>query len=268
MTDPLRDDAADIASADEKPRVIQGIDFDILVEDVIERIRDTGELSIESENVNGADLALGLNDATVGELAKLFLHGQNSVGARVDYAELLSKILTNTSGSEDGALEFMTMLAGTLAKRMVVEAGVQIGTPTGGDKGAGTLNASAELYKNGVAVLAPNVVNAFTRQQYFTRVSLTDAASITWNLDTQQNAFVEITANRALANPTNKKNMGFYTLFVKQGAGAPNLLSYGTDYDWGDLGPPVLSTGANKIDILTFISDGTDMFGSWGTGYG
>jgi hypothetical protein len=36
-----------------------------------------------------------------------------------------------------------------------INAGLQIGTPTGGDKGAGTLNVAADIYKNNTAYTNP-----------------------------------------------------------------------------------------------------------------
>ena len=45
--------------------------------------------------------------------------------------------------SEDGQLTLDTVVAGYCEARVTVAQGVQVGSPTGGDKGAGTLNANA-----------------------------------------------------------------------------------------------------------------------------
>lgn len=57
---------------------------------------------------------------------------------------------TVTSGAEDASWAFRTMRAGVRATKMILSNGLYIGTPTGLDKGYGTLN--AVLYDNGVAV--------------------------------------------------------------------------------------------------------------------
>lgn len=80
--------------------------------------------------------------------------GNNSVGAFKEYARSQGKILDPTVSSEDGQWSVQTMVAGTLADRLVVVQGAQLGSPTGGDKGAGTLNTAAAHYYNGVQLSA------------------------------------------------------------------------------------------------------------------
>jgi hypothetical protein len=54
--------------------------------------------------------------------------------------------------------------AGTVADRVLVTEGVRVGSPTGGDKGVGTINVSADIYKNDGAYANPDYVfeRAFT----------------------------------------------------------------------------------------------------------
>ena len=40
------------------------------------------------------------------------------------------------------------------------------------------------------------------------------------------------------------------------------LGTWSPDFKWEGGTPPVLSTGANEIDIITFISDGTSLYGT------
>jgi len=105
-----------------------------------------------------------------------------------------------------------------------------------------------------------NTVNAFTKQQYFASKSLIDAASIAWNLDTAQEAFVTLGGNRTLANPTNMQAGAYYDLFVIQDATGSRTLAYDTLYDGGTVGLPTLTITANKKDWLRFYSDGTKMY--------
>lgn len=58
---------------------------------------------------------------------------------------------TVTAGAEDATLNLRTMRAGARSTRMSVAAGAYMAGATGGDKGAGTLNATT-LYQGGVAV--------------------------------------------------------------------------------------------------------------------
>lgn len=88
--------------------------------------------------------------------------------------------------------------------------------------------------------------------------TLTDGANIAWNLETSNFAKVTLGGNRTLDNPTNK-SIGVWELEVAQDVTGSRTLAYGTDYKFGDLGAPTLSTGANKRDFLNFYCDGTNM---------
>lgn len=113
----------------------------------------------------------------------------------------------------------------------------------------------------GVAVLA--WAQEYTAAHNFRGAILTDAATITWDLSSNQVASVTLGGNRTLANPTNMKNGGVYILFVRQDGVGGRTLAYGNAYRWptGNL-LPVLTATANRTDILTFVSDGTRMYGS------
>ena len=107
-----------------------------------------------------------------------------------------------------------------------------------------------------------DVAQEYTAAQNFDAATLTDGASIAWNLNTQQVGIVTLGGNRTLANPTNQKAGGTYIMIVKQDATGSRTLAYGTAYKWPSGDAPVLSTGANDVDILTFVSDGTNMYGA------
>lgn len=131
------------------------------------------------------------------------------------------------------------------------------GTLTGVLKAtAGTTSAATA----GTDYVASGTVTSFTAQQNFGTVTLTDAANITWNLNTQQVAKVTLGGNRTLANPTNMVDGGTYILRAYQDSTGNRTLVYGTSYKWPS-GVPTLSTAANATDVLTFTSDGTLMLG-------
>jgi hypothetical protein len=103
--------------------------------------------------------------------------------------------------------------------------------------------------------------NAFTKQQYFAQTTLTDASSISWDASTNQAATVTLGGNRTLSNPTNLQAGASYTLIVKQDGTGSRTLAYDSAYKWPSGTAPVLTTTANATDILTFITDGTNMYG-------
>lgn len=76
-------------------------------------------------------------------LGLIAFYGRDSVDAETLYAYIAAQIVDPTNGSEDGQITFATMVAGTLANRMYLAQGLVVGSPTGADKGAGTINATA-----------------------------------------------------------------------------------------------------------------------------
>lgn len=128
-------------------------------------------------------------------------------------------------------------------------------------KGDGTLDSNTYITSVGSSYVQRDQVEQYTRQQYFWTELLGESSStISWNLDSAQVANITLTGNWTLANPTNMKAGATYMIVIKQDATGSRTLSYGSNYEFGDDGTPTLSTGANKADILTFMSDGTNMF--------
>jgi hypothetical protein len=84
-------------------------------------------------------------------------------------------------------------------------------------------------------------------------IQLTDAASIVWDTNSGFNAFVILGGNRAVAAPSHLKDGWAYTLDVVQDATGSRTLTFDAIFDFGAGGQPVLSTGANKQDSLTFV---------------
>lgn len=123
-------------------------------------------------------------------------------------------------------------------------------------------NVTTSLANLGLSsVVLHNVVNDFTRQQAFTMTTLQDAADIAWDLNTNAVTQVTLAGNRTLLNPTNQKAGGTYIIIVRQDATGSRTLSYGNAYKWAGGTPPVVSPAASAVSILTFISDGTNMYG-------
>ena len=118
---------------------------------------------------------------------------------------------------------------------------------------------SAKVDTASVAVLG--TAQQYTRTHNFSATTLTDAASIAWDASQNQVASVTLTASRALANPTNMTNGAVYILIVKQDATGGFTLSYGANYKWPSSATPAVTQTANSASILTFISDGTYMYG-------
>ena len=58
-----------------------------------------------------------------------------------------------------------------------------------------------------------------------------------------------------------------FTLLLKQAASTGNGTATFTSVKWGTAGAPTITATAGKMDILTFVSDGTNWYGSIAQGY-
>lgn len=58
-----------------------------------------------------------------------------------------------------------------------------------------------------------------------------------------------------------------FVLFLKQPASTGGGAASFTNVKWSVLGTPTITTAAGKMDILSFVSDGTNWYGSAAQGY-
>ncbi|MCM0018493.1 MAG: hypothetical protein NBV67_00715 [Tagaea sp.] len=110
-----------------------------------------------------------------------------------------------------------------------------------------------------------DAVQAFTRAQRYAPATLSDAANIDWNLDTQPMARVTLAGNRTLNAPSNQRDGGMFVVGVNQDATGGRTLAWNAAYDFGIEGTPILPSAANKVAIFTFLSNGVSMrcVGRW-----
>jgi hypothetical protein len=90
--------------------------------------------------------------------------------------------------------------------------------------------------------------------------ALTDQASIAWNTALGAFATLTIGGNRTLANPTNLTAGASYALKITQDGVGGRTLAYGSAFKWAGGAAPVLSTAIGAVDVLTCISDGTNLY--------
>jgi len=115
-----------------------------------------------------------------------------------------------------------------------------------------------------VAVFTANIIvnrfNSFNVSQGAPAANLTFAGNVAWNLETIQIATLTLTAN---ANVDAPLGMRFRThaLIINQGNGGSKLITWNPVFKWTGGTPPTLSTANNAKDIITFICDGTNMYG-------
>ena len=91
--------------------------------------------------------------------------------------------------------------------------------------------------------------------------TLTYAASVTWSADYLKVATLPLTGVCSLTI-SGLSAGGTYNLIVKQDATGSRVVTWVTTVKWSAGAAPTLSTAANSTDIVSFIYDGTTLFGT------
>ncbi len=114
----------------------------------------TGDFDVTPSPSTGTATIAGNSTSSTATQSVFSLRGwgYNASSAAVEYGRIIYVIDNATAGSEGGHVSIQAAVGGTLATRMEIGNGAKIGSPTGGLKGDGTLNATA-IYVNDVAVV-------------------------------------------------------------------------------------------------------------------
>jgi len=116
-----------------------------------------------------------------------------------------------------------------------------------------TINVSQNLRATGgtIDIAAANILSQ----------TLTDASTISWDTSLGQIATVTLAGNRTLANASSLR-VGTYILHVIQDGTGGRTLTFSNQYKFTANVNPTLTSGANRRDLFSFVSDGTNMFGA------
>lgn len=97
--------------------------------------------------------------------------------------------------------------------------------------------------------------------------TLTDAATISWNLARGPIAAITLGGNRTLGQPTNIKDGAVYILFVIQDGTGGRTLAFHADYLFPGGVDPTVSTAIGAIDVLTFVGRSSKLLGVASLGF-
>ena len=96
--------------------------------------------------------------------------------------------------------------------------------------------------------------------------TVTSASTISLTSGTVQTATLTASTACTFTMPTATAGKSF-VLLLKQAASTGNGTATFTSVKWGTAGAPTITATAGKMDILTFIADGTNWYGSIAQGY-
>jgi hypothetical protein len=96
--------------------------------------------------------------------------------------------------------------------------------------------------------------------------TVTSSSTISLTSGTVQTATLTASTACTFTMPTATAGKSF-VLLLKQAASTGNGTATFTSVKWGTAGAPTITATAGKMDILTFIADGTNWYGSYVQGY-
>jgi hypothetical protein len=92
---------------------------------------------------------------------------------------------------------------------------------------------------------------------YIAETTLTDGATIDWNMATQSVAKVTLGGNRTLNEPTNGSTGQFCSLLIIQDGTGSRTLTWNAVFEFTTDTAPTLTTTAGLADLFTFRYNGT-----------
>lgn len=183
---------------------------------------------------------------------------------RIDYSSGFTRLISGGTGGiviNTGGDEKINI--GT--SNVVFTANITLGTTTNT-----TVNVSSNVFfyqSLGIGTSSPranlDVRGTFTvASANVLSQSLTDAATVNWDTALGQVATLSLGGNRTFAAPTNLK-IGTLILHVIQDATGGRTLTWNSIFKWPGGAAPVLTTTGNSRDVFSFISDGTNLYGTY-----
>jgi hypothetical protein len=139
-----------------------------------------------------------------------------------------------------------------------------------GGTGATTLASASIVTYTGSETLTNKTLTNPTVTNYVESVvaigTVTSSNTIALTNGTVQTATLTASTACTFTMPTATAGKSF-VLLLKQAASTGNGTATFTGVKWGTAGAPTITATAGKMDILTFVSDGTNWYGSAAQGY-
>ena len=240
----------------------------------VEILATTRQLKLSYDGTNATGFTVGAGGAlTIDSAVTATSFSGNLIGGTVagSTATMTGAITT----TDNIAANTASVLSGAcITADGSIGMGLEQATPSQPASGKGLLymkdgggiywrsNEKSETHLSAEPGITTSGQNTFTRQQTFDDQALTSATTVSWNANTQQVATLTLGHNATIANATNHSSGGVYIMRVTQAA-APKTLAWSTGYKWPGNTAPTMTATASAVDVFTFVSDGTYMYGSF-----
>jgi len=209
------------------------------------------------------NLTAGTTTSTSGAITNLTAGTTTSTAANITNGTvqtLTASTANITVGTYSGAINSTLGTIATLNNTNLISTTGTIGNFTTTLTGDLTISTGSATVGTRVAVL--NTAQQYSRAHNFAATALTiTGGTVPWNLAENQVATLTVTTNSTMNTPTNPQAGCTYVMIVTQGTGGSNTLSFSTAYKFPGGSAPVLSTGSAQVDVLSFVTNGTVLYG-------
>jgi len=221
----------------------------------------TGTTTLQSGNTNSSfSLALPIADGTANQA--LVTDGAGVLS----FASTGSGDVVGPASSVDSELALFNSTTGKLIKRASLTGLVKATSGVASAATAGTdftSPTSTETMTN-KTLTNPTVTNYV--ESVVAIGTVTTASTLSLTNGTVQTATLTASTACTFTMPTATAGKSFI-LLLKQAASTGNGTATFTGVKWGTAGAPTITATAGKMDILTFVADGTNWYGSIAQGY-
>jgi hypothetical protein len=215
----------------------------------------TGAFTVEFKTVSGTGVTFGATDKST---KTLFADGTNIVdtgtvsltGVQTLTNKTLTAPILDEINDSNGNEEIIFTTTASAVNEITIANAATGNRPnisvTGDDTNIGL---SVSTKGTGLILFNDGAFNA--------DATLTDGATITWDVGSSPVAKVTLGGNRTLSAPTNSASGQFISLTVIQDATGSRLLTWNSAYEFTGDTAPTLTTTASKADIFVFKYNGT-----------
>jgi hypothetical protein len=215
----------------------------------------TGAFTVEFKTVSGTGVTFGTTDKST---KILFADGTNIIdtgtvsltGVQTLTNKTLTAPILDEINDSNGNEEIIFATTASAVNEITITNSATGNNPEISATGDDT-NIGLSLATKGTGLIK------FNDGAYNADATLTDGATITWDVGSSPVAKVTLADNRTLSAPTNSVAGQFISLAVIQDATGSRTLTWNSAYEFtGDVAP-TLTTTANKADIFVFKYNGT-----------
>ena len=215
----------------------------------------TGAFTVEFKTAGGTGVTFGTTDKST---KILFVDGTNVVdtgtvsltGVQTLTNKTLTSPIINEIDDANGNEQIIFSATASAVNEFTITNAATGNRPNISVTGSDT-NIGLSITTKGTGLVL------FNDGAYNAEATLTDQATITWDVSTSPVAKVTLTASRTLAAPTNGAAGQFISIAIIQGGSGSYTVTWNSAYEFtGDVAP-TLTTTVSKADLFVFRYNGT-----------